>query len=71
MGINNVEMAVVPDCKLVPDASVARKLLKDGYKIIDIKPKRNRMRETVFMFEVVPGFMEKLEEYSPHKKNVQ
>ncbi len=62
-------MAVVPQCKIVADASVARKLLKDGYKVVDIKPKKGRERESIFIFEVVPGFMEKMGEYIEEKKN--
>lgn len=66
-----LEFAVVPEentCKLVTDVAIARKLLKDGYHIVDIKPKRGHERETVFIFEVVPGFMEKMGEYIQMRK---
>lgn len=69
MEINNIDMAVLPKCKIVSEASVARKLLKDGYRIIDIKAKKDRPRESVFIFEVVPGFMEKVEEYQAERRN--
>lgn len=67
----NVEMAVVPELtyKIVNDASIARKLLKDGYKIGDIKPKRGHERETIFVFEITEGFMDKLQLYISEKKN--
>lgn len=66
-----IEMAVVPEktCKIVNDASIARKLLKDGFKMVDIKPKRNHERETIFVFEVSDGFMSKMEEYINAKKS--
>lgn len=66
-----IEMAVVPEktCKIVNDASIARKLLKDGYKMVDIKPKRNHERETIFVFEISDGFMNKMDEYIVAKKN--
>lgn len=66
-----IEMAVIPEktCKIVNDASIARKLLKDGYHMVDIKPKRNHERETIFVFENSGGFMEKLDEYIAAKKN--
>lgn len=69
MTANNVEMAVVPKGKIVSEASVARKLLKDGYKIIDIKAKKDRPRESVFIFEVVPGLIEKIEEYKRERRS--
>ena len=39
---NKIEMAVLPEYKIVSDPAIARKLLKDGYRIADIKPKRGR-----------------------------
>ena len=63
----NIEMAVLPKSKIVMDAPVARQLLKDGYKIVDIKPKKGASRETVFFFEVIPGFIEKMNEYTVEK----
>lgn len=69
MEINNVEMAVLPKGKIVPEASIARKLLKDGYKIIDIKPKKSNHHESAFVFEVVPGLIEKVDEYTAERKS--
>lgn len=70
MEINNIDMAVLPQNKIVSEASIARKLLKDGYKVTDIKPKKGRPRESAFVFEVAPGFMDKLEYYLNEKKAV-
>ena len=63
MDNSRFETAVVPQNKIVTEAAVARRLLKDGYKVIDIKPKKGSARESVFIFEVAPGFMEKLNAY--------
>lgn len=68
MEIKNLETAVLPKNKIVADAPVARKLIKDGYRVVDIKAKKNSPRESVFVFEVVPGFMEKMGEYVAERK---
>ena len=62
---NRIELGVVPDKenKIVSDAAIARKLLKDGYRVVDIKPKRGREKESIFVFSVVPGFMDRLTMY--------
>ena len=68
----NVEMAVVEnkkEVKVVVDPSIARKLLKSGFTIIDIKGKKSYPRETVFCFKVEDGFMETLENLMNEKKN--
>lgn len=64
-----IEMAVVPEFKIVSDPSIVRKLLKDGYRIADIKPKKGHERESVFVFKVENGFMEKMGEYIKAKKD--
>lgn len=60
--MTNIEMAVVPEktTKVVPDPVIARKLIQEGYSIIDIKPKKNFPKETAFVFKVTDGFMEDL-----------
>lgn len=70
MEAKNIELGVVPEkeCKIVSDAAISRKLLKDGFRIVDIKPKRGHTRESIFVFEVVPGFMEKMSAYINEKK---
>ena len=70
METNNIEFGVVPDKngKIVSDAAIARKLLKDGYRIIDIKPKRGHERETIFVFENSGDFIEKMNQYVNERK---
>lgn len=67
---NKIEMAVVPEkeYKVVSDASISRRLLKDGYKLIDIKPKKGHERETVFIFKVEDGFTSAFDKYIAEKK---
>lgn len=68
--MSEIEFGVVPENKprVVSEAPVARKLIKDGYKVIDIKPKRGHSRETVFVFEAGEGFAEKVEQYTNERK---
>ena len=70
METNKIELGVVSEKngKIVSEASIARKLLKDGYHIIDIKPKRGHARESVYVFENVAGFMDKFEQYVNERK---
>ena len=68
METNKIEMAVVPENKIVTEAAIARKLLKDGYTIVDIKPKKGAVRESIFVFKNVPGFMDKMGEYIAERK---
>lgn len=71
---NKIELGVVPEKeyintpKIVPDAAIARRLLKDGYRIVDIKPKRGYPHESIFVFEATNGFMEKMQEYIRERK---
>lgn len=46
-------------------ANVARKLIKDGFKLCDIKPDKTDMdgKRTVFVFVNENGIMEKIKEY--------
>lgn len=46
-------------------ASTARKLLKDGYKLVDIKPDKTDEdgKRTVFVFVNENNIMEKVKEY--------
>lgn len=66
----NIELGVVPDVtyKVVTDPSIARKLHKDGFPIADIKPKRGRERETVFVFEATSVFIERFNQYIKERK---
>ena len=68
---NKIELGVVEEqktCKIVSDASIARRLLKDGYRIIDIKPKRGHERESIFVFAVEGNFMEVMGKYIQESK---
>lgn len=66
----NIELGVVPEIayKVVTDPSIARKLHKDGFPIADIKPKRGRERESVFVFEATPVFMDRFNQYIKERK---
>lgn len=46
-------------------ANVARKLLKDGYTLVDIKPDKTDEdgKRTVFVFKNENNIMEKIKEY--------
>lgn len=46
-------------------ANVARKLLKDGYTLVDIKPDKTDFdgKRTVFVFKNENNIMEKIKEY--------
>ena len=39
------------ESKVITNPSIARALLQKGNNIIDIKPNKNNVRETVFIFE--------------------
>ena len=69
--MNEVITAVVPgrQCKVVSDPAIARKLLRDGYKIVDIKPKKKFPRESAFVFESVNGFDKAYDKYMQERKN--
>ena len=44
--------------KIIIKAELARKLLKKGYRIIDIKARRENTDATVFVFQVEGGFID-------------
>ncbi len=47
--------------KILLNAADARKLLKRGHRIVDIRPHNTEERMTVFVFEATPAFMEDYE----------
>ena len=47
--------------RLVFDAKMARKLLKQGFVVIDIKPNRENTDKTIFVFENTDEFKIALE----------
>lgn len=62
--------------KLVSSARIARKLLADGYKVVDINPDRDNSDRTVFIFESSDDLLseianlEKRREGNPGEKKV-
>lgn len=75
MEANKIELGVVPEkanekeYKIVTEAAVARKLLKDGFTVADIKPKRGRVKETIFVFKVEDGLMDKIAQYTKDRED--
>jgi hypothetical protein len=48
--------------KLIFSPQLAQWLLNDGFKIVDIKPKRDYPNETVFVFAIEDGFSDSIKE---------
>ena len=46
--------------RLIFDAKIARKLLKMGYVVIDIKPNRENTEKSIFVFENTDEFKQAL-----------
>lgn len=60
--------------RLIFDAKMARKLLKQGFVVIDIKPNRENTDKTIFVFENTDEFkvaLEKLMDELRAKKEVE
>ena len=60
--------------RLVFDAKMARKLLNQGFVVIDIKPNRENTDKTIFVFENTDEFkvaLEKLMDELKAKKEVE
>lgn len=60
--------------RLVFDAKMARKLLKQGFVVIDIKPNRENTDKTIFVFENTDEFkvaLEKLMDELKAKKEIE
>ena len=54
--------------RLVTDPRIARKLLKKGYVVIDIKPNKSNPDKSVFIFENTEEFKIALEEITAEVK---
>ena len=54
--------------RLVCDARVARKLLKSGFVVIDIKPNKSNPDKSVFIFENTDAFKVALDEITAEVK---
>jgi len=50
----------VKTSKCIFSPQLAQYLLQCGYRIVDLKPKRDAVRETVFVFEYAPGLEEQV-----------
>ena len=46
--------------RLIFDAKIARKLLKMGFVVIDIKPNRENTEKSIFVFENTDEFKERV-----------
>ena len=60
--------------RLIFDAKMARKLLKQGFVVIDIKPNRENADKTIFVFENTDEFkvaLEKLMDELKAKKEAE
>ncbi|MDD3323461.1 MAG: hypothetical protein PHS59_18650 [Paludibacter sp.] len=47
--------------KVLLNSADARALLRRGHRIVDIKPKEDDAKMTIFVFEATPSFMEDYE----------
>ena len=54
--------------RLIFDAKIARKLLKMGYVVIDIKPNRENTEKTIFVFENTDEFKNTLSQVMDEMK---
>lgn len=64
----------IRESRLVFDAKMARKLLKQGFVVIDIKPNRENTDKTIFVFENTDEFkvaLEKLMDELKAKKEAE
>ena len=50
-------------CKSVFSPRVARRLIREGYRVADIKPSKENRDKTIFLFEETPEFTERLGEF--------
>ena len=55
-------------CKSVMKPGVARHLLQLGHPIVDIKPKKENVEATIFLFEATDAFMKDFEKIMAKKE---
>ena len=48
--------------KTIAQANIARKLIQQGFKVVDIKPHHKNHDRTAFVFVIEEGFEQKVEE---------
>ena len=49
--------------KAVTSRRIAWRLRKEGFKILSVEPNRSKPEFDVYIFKVVPGFQEKLDQF--------
>lgn len=57
------------DAKVIFSPQLANYLLQCGFEIIKLKPKHGNPNETVFVFRLVDGLYDSIEEWMSHKDN--
>lgn len=67
--IENLNKIDEPIFKLIFSPQIARTLLKAGYTIVDIKPRKDNPDEVVFIFEVEDGFYDVIEKWNNNNNN--
>ena len=67
--IENLNKIDEPIFKLIFSPQIARTLLKAGYTIVDIKPRKDSPDEVVFIFEVEDGFYDVIEKWKNNNNN--
>lgn len=50
--------------KLIMSPTMARKLLKQGNEIVDLKPKKENQKETIFIFKLTKKLLKDMENLS-------
>lgn len=55
--------------KLIFSPQLAQWLLHNGYRVVELKPKRESDNETIFVFEVTSGFGACIAAWCNAKKN--
>jgi hypothetical protein len=53
--------------KLIFSPQLAQYLLREGFTIVELKPKKNTVNETVFVFRVDNGFSEAIDAWMADK----
>ena len=53
--------------KLIFSPQLAQYLLREGFTIVELKPKKNTVNETVFVFRVDEGFSEAIDAWMADK----
>ena len=59
------------DAKIIFSPQLANYLLQCGFEIIKLKPKHGNPNETVFVFRLVDGLYDSIEEWMSHKDNCE